>query len=417
MERVILHADLNCFYAAVECLYHPEIRRKPVAVCGDPELRHGIVLTKNQRAKELGVTTGEAIWQAKRKAPELVVMKPNYPLYLRFAKQAREIYCRYTDRVEPFGLDEAWLDVSAPGRGVAEGARLADEIRDRMRRELGLTISVGVSYNKVFAKLGSDMRKPDATTAITRENYRSLVWPLPAAELLYVGRATRRKLARLGILTIGELARSDPELLRGALGKWGYVLHGFANGWDYSPVGRMGEEELIQSIGNSTTTPRDLESDAKVRTVIYVLAESVAARLREHGFRCGTVQIHVRDSDLIRYERQAQLAQPSDLSGEIAALAMALFTGSYGWHRPVRSLGVRACGLRSSRAPQQLALWEDGARAKAERMERAVDEVRRRFGYFSLQRGVVLEDRDIRQLNPREEHVIHPVGFFPGNGV
>lgn len=405
MGRVILHADCNSFYASVECLYRPELAGKPVAVCGDPDARHGIILTKNQIAKEYGIKTGEAIWQARQKCPGLVTIRADHRKYHRFSQMTREIYAEYTPYVQPFGLDEAWLDVSDGGRTLREGARLADLLRERVKEELGITISVGVADNKVFAKLGSDMKKPDATTLITPENMREKVWPLPASDLLYVGPATRKKLSRLNILTIGDLACAQPEMLRSVLGVNGLALHRFANGQDASPVALLGEEDEIKSVGNSTTTPHDLTTENEVKITFYMLAESVAARLREHRFSARVVQIHVRDSDLLTCGRQRLLARPTNLSGEIARESMALFRELYRSKKPIRSLGVCCSGLVSDDAPRQLSFLEDDAgRGKQERMERAVDSLRERFGHFCLQRGCMLEDRAILEINPKDEH-------------
>lgn len=411
MSRVILHADLNNFYASVECLHRPFLQGKPVAVCGDPSLRHGIVLAKNQLAKQVGIKTGEVIWQARQKAANLIVLPPNYQLYLRFARLARSIYCDYSDRIEPFGLDEAWIDVS-DGKG-ADGQKIADEIRARMKAELGVSASVGVADNKIFAKLGSDMKKPDATTVIEKENFQKTVWQLPASDLLYVGRATTQKFQRRNILTIGDIANTKKESLRSLLGKWGEVLWLFANGLDDAPVARMGEESLIKSIGNSTTTPHDLTCEQDVKLTMYVLAESVAERLREHGFLCQTVQIHVRDCDLAVFERQVKLRRATNLSSEIAACAMALFRENYDWQKPVRSIGVRGADLVGQNGNLQLSLFEDEEkRVKQEQLERAIDDIRRRFGHFSLQRGILLKDREIGMINPKGDHTIHPVSYF-----
>jgi DNA polymerase-4 len=406
-QRVILHSDMNNFYASVECIYNPAIRDKPVAVCGDPTARHGIVLAKNYHAKKYGIITGEAIWQAKRKCPALVVVRPDYPKYLKFAKQVREIYADYTDQIEPFGLDEAWMDVTASATLHGDGQRIADEIRLRVHDELGLTGSVGVADNKVFAKLGSDMKKPDATTVITRQNYRDTVWRLPVEDLLYVGRATRSRLYLYNILTIGDLAACDRNLLHANMGKWGDTLWTFANGLDDSPVMRLGEESLIKSIGNSTTTPRDLLCDEDVKMTMCVLAEGVAARLRDHGLKCRTVQIHVRDNELTVFERQAKLARPSQLAAEIAPLAMRIFRDNYRWERPVRSIGVRGADLSDASGDKQLSFLTDEMREeKGLRLECAVDKIRERFGHFSIQRALMLTDRQLTGLDPKEEHTM-----------
>jgi DNA polymerase IV len=412
-QRVILHSDMNNFYASVECLYNPAIRDKPVAVCGDPTARHGIVLAKNYHAKKFGIITGEAIWQAKQKCPGLVVVVPDYPKYLKFARQVREIYADYTDQIEPFGLDEAWLDVTASATLLGDGPRIADEIRQRVKEELGLTGSVGVADNKIFAKLGSDMKKPDATTVITRQNFRDTVWRLPVEELLYVGRSTRHRLYQYNIMTIGDLANCDRSLLHANMGKWGETLWTFANGLDTSPVMCLGEESVIKSIGNSTTTPRDLVCDTDAKVTMCVLAESVAARLREHGLKCKTVQIHVRDNELNIFERQARLPRPSQLSSEITALAMGLFRDNYKWERPVRSLGVRGADLVNANGNRQLTFFADDVQEDRRiRLESTVDKIRERFGHFSIQRAVMLTDRPLTGLNPKEDHVIHPLSYF-----
>jgi DNA polymerase-4 len=413
MERVILHSDLNNFYASVECLYRPDIRNKPVAVCGDPAARHGIVLAKNYLAKFTGVKTGEAIWQARQKCPELVVVPPNFPLYLKYSHHAREIYTGYTNQIEPFGLDEAWLDVTGSATILGSGEDIADAIRDRIKTELGVTASVGVSWNKIFAKLGSDLKKPDATTVISSQNYQQVVWPLPAEELLYVGRATKCKLYNRGISSIGDIATAKPQYMRTFLGKWGEILWAFANGYDNSPVTRMGTEAMIKSIGNSTTTPFDLENNDDVELVMYALCESVAMRLREHGLKCRTVEIYVRDNELFSFVRQHKQPRATNLSSELHIAAMDLFRENYIWARPIRSIGVRGSELVAAGGNIQLTIFEDEEkREKLERLEVAVDDIRRRYGTLSVQRAVQFTDRRLGGINPKDDHIIHPIGYF-----
>lgn len=410
-DPIILHSDMNNFYASVECLYNPGIRRLPVAVCGDPQARHGIVLAKNQLAKSYGIVTGEAIWQARVKCPSLHVVAPDYPRYLYFSRKARAIYEQYTCQVEPFGLDESWLDVS--GSKAGSGYEIAEQIRCRIKEELGLTVSIGVSFNKIFAKLGSDMKKPDAITVIGRDNYRSLVWPLPASDLLYVGRSTRGKLQRINIKSIGDLACCDPAFLQSYLGKWGRMLWSFANGLDDQQVHRLDQADVIKSIGNSTTTPRDLVNLQDIKMTVYVLAESVAARLRDHGFKCRTVQISVRDNDLYSYERQKKLARPSCLAKEIALAALELFQANHDWKRPVRTLGIRGTDLVCPLQERQLSLLNEGENElRQESLEKTIDIIRDRYGYFSVQKAIMLADRELTGLDPRKEHVIHPVSYF-----
>jgi len=411
--RTILHCDMNNFYASVECLYRPELRGKAVAVGGDVEQRHGIILAKNYPAKAFGIKTGEVIWQAKQKCPGLIVLPPNYKLYLRFSRLARSIYADYTDQIEPFGLDEAWLDVSNSVGLFGSGEIIANEIRRRVRDELGITASVGVSWNKIFAKLGSDMKKPDATTVITKENFKDTVWPLPVGDLLYVGRATNKKLALKCIHTIGELARTDAEALHYWFGKWGEVLFAFSNGLDNSPVARMGAEAMVKSIGNSTTSPRDLENNEDVSIIFYVLCESVAMRLRELGLECRTVEISVRDNTLYSFVRQKKQSRPTSLACDLHRAAMELFEANYKWQKPIRSIGVRGCELCAAGGSVQLSLLDDeNRRDKLVRLEATVDDIRRRYGNLSIQRALLLSDRRLGNINPKDDHIIHPVGYF-----
>ncbi|MCD8361730.1 MAG: DNA polymerase IV [Lachnospiraceae bacterium] len=413
MERTILHSDMNSCYASIELLHHPELRGKPLAVGGDPEARHGIVLAKDQLAKKAGVKTGMALWQARQVCPQIVFVPPHMDLYLRFSRLAREIYADYTDMQEPFGLDECWLDVSQSGNCKGDGMTIAKEISNRIKFELGITVSIGVSWNKIFAKLGSDYKKPDAITEISRENYRQIVWPLPVEDLLYVGRATQKKLNLYGIHTIGELARTDPELLHRWFGKMGYVLSVFANGEDQTPVSVEDYHAPIKSIGNSTTTPRDLTTDTDVKIIVYALAESVSARLRENNFKCQVVEISVRDSDLYSFTRQHKIKTPTDLTSEIAERAMELFREHYHWRKPIRSVGVRACDLVQADCPIQLDLFmNEEKRERLHRMDTTVDVIRRRFGYESIQRGLMYQDRVLSNLNAKEDHTVHPRGYF-----
>ena len=412
--RSVLHIDMNACYASIECLYDPSIRNLPVAVGGDVEARHGIILAKNQIAKRFGVKTGEALWQAKQKCPELHIVPPHFDRYLRFSRMAREIYADYTDLVEPFGLDEVWCDVTGTQKLRERGLEaLANEIRERVKFELGITVSVGASWNKIFAKLGSDYKKPDAVTVFTPENYRDKVWPLPASDLLGVGRATERKLASRGIRTIGDIAAAPPSMLRGFLGKWGLILHDFAAGYDSSPVARAGDEAVIKSIGNSTTTPRDLCCDEDAGIVYWMLCESVAERMRESGFLCRGVQVHIRDNELASFERQLKLESPTCLASVLHEAAMRLLRENWDWHKPLRSIGVRATDLLPASTPVQCSIFEDSERQeKRERLERSVDDLRRRFGHYCVGRAVCVSDPTLRNISPKDDHVIHPVGYF-----
>ena len=359
MERVILHSDLNSFYASVECLKDPSLRDKPVAVGGDVESRHGIILTKNQLAKPFGVRVGQTIWEAKQCCPELVVVPPHFEEYRRLSRLVRDIYEEYTDQVEPFGIDEAWLDVTGSRALFGSGKEIADTLRGRIRKELGLTVSVGVSFNKVFAKLASDLKKPDATTEIPRESFREIVFPLPVTDLLFVGWSTAKKFRDYGVYTIGDLANTDIKLLRSWLGKAGEVLHAYANGWDLSPVAKVGSAEIVKSVGNSTTCPRDLRNNEDVRLVITMMAEEVSRRLREQGLQGKTVVLFLRDNNLKSWERQAPMKRFTNVCAEIAGEAYALFRKVYGWPTPLRGLGVRVTDLAPEGSVRRALLMTD----------------------------------------------------------
>ncbi len=392
MERIILHADLNYFYAAVECRDNPELRDIPVVVGGDEKKRHGIVLAKNEPARVFGIKTGEALWQARQKCPNLTVVPPNFDKYSQASKAAREIYGRYTDRVEPFGPDECWLDLTGCVDSMAKGKKVADNIREEMRNELGLTISVGVSFNKVFAKLASDYKKPDATTVISKSDYKNIVWPLPVSALLYVGRATENKLSNFGIRNIGDLARSDRVLLKRILGKNGEGLWVYANGMDTSPV--KSEREQVKSVGNSTTLPRDISRQEDVRVVLYALCEKVAARLRENNLICAGVQLSVRDINFTDSEHQVPLSVPTDTSQEMFDAVWKLYCSCCGV-MPVRALGVRAIRLESS-GQEQLSLFsEDEKVKKHRRIEKAKDSLSKKYGAGTVRRGVLMTDSEL----------------------
>lgn len=413
MERTILHSDMNNCYASIELLYRPELRGKPLAVGGDPEARHGIVLAKDQMAKKAGVKTGMALWQARQVCPDIVFVPPRMDLYLKFSRLAHEIYGEYTDKQEAFGIDESWLDITESCSLKGDGMTMANQISSRIKKELGITVSIGVSWNKIFAKLGSDYKKPDAITEISKDNYKEIVWPLKAEELLYVGRATKRKLNQYGIRTIGELATADRKFLHRTLGKMGVVLSVFANGDDQTPVSYEDEHAPIKSIGNSTTTPRDLENETDVSIIIYLLAESVSARLRENHFVGDVIEIFVRDNELHSFTRQRKISMPTNITSEIGSYAMQIFKENYNWNKPIRSIGVRVADLMTDMVPVQLDLFNNQERRdRQHKMDLAVDEIRRRFGYYSIQRGMMYQDRRLSSVNAKDDHTVHPHGYM-----
>ena len=408
--RTILHSDLNNFYASVECLRNPEIRDKPVVVVGSKEDRHGIVLAKNMIAKQAGVKTGDIYWEARQKCGNtLVEVQADFAEY---SKEVRKIYEDYTDRIEAYGIDECWLDVTSSLNLFGNGVQIANTIRERVKKEIGITVSVGVSWNKIFAKLGSDMKKPDAVTEITEENYREVVWSLPVEDLLYVGHATKQKLNRIGVKTIGQLAQSDEGLLVRMLGKWGNYLHTFANGKDNSPVTTVDEEENIKSIGNSLTVYRDLKNEEDVRMVIHLLSDSVAARMREAGLtRARTVHLYARASDLSGYQKQGKLPRPCSNAIEISKKAFELFREVYPWQSYVRGLGVSVSDFCFG--AEQLDLFGSLEKdEKQRRLDAAVDKLRKKYGNNVIQSAIVYKDPKIRDMDVKGEHVIHPYSFY-----
>ena len=410
MSRFILHSDLNNFYASVECLYNPELRNKAVAVVGDAEKRHGIVLAKNYNAKKYGVKTGDTIWEAKQKCmEELVCVAANFERYSYVSKLVKQMYREYTDRVESFGIDEAWLDVTGVVKTFDEAYALAEKIRKRVIEEFGLTVSIGVSFNKIFAKLGSDLKKPNAVTVISPENYKTLVWALPVSDLLYVGKATTLKLNKMGVKTIGDLAQTQREILKTVLGKNGETLHTFANGLDSAPVKRADEVEEVKSIGNSTTCPRDLKTNEEVRAIICVLAESVAHRLREKKLWCNTVCLTVKTDDLKSFDVSKKIEFPTNLASVIATECYKLF--KFDWQKTIRAIGVRATGLTNEQMQYSL-FNNEQTNLKKEKFENTVDKLRQRFGYNILKRGSVCA-LNLEEINPENiTHAIHPVSYF-----
>ncbi|MDE6881270.1 MAG: DNA polymerase IV [Oscillospiraceae bacterium] len=392
MERTILHCDLNSFYASVELLSRPDLRERPTAVCGDPESRHGIILAKNEAAKRYGVKTAETIWQARQKCPDLVLLPPHRERYQTFSQLVNEIYGQYTDLVEPFGIDESWLDLTGSMHLFGgDAVRIADGIRERVKRELGLTLSVGVSFNKVFAKLGSDYRKPDATTLISPANWREMVWPLPLGSLLYAGPAAQRELAQYGVRTVGDLAAVDSVLPGRLLGKLGLVLWGYANGQDTSPVRPQHQREPVKSVGNSCTFREDLTTREQVRRETALLCDSVAGRLRQQGLYCGAVQVGVKDPSFHSISRQKQLPYSTHLMRELLGAAMELVDRVWKPPSPVRLLSVTALALTDRlETYEQVDLLDAGGSASSsrlERLEQAVDAIRRKYGGKAISYG------------------------------
>lgn len=396
MDRVILHCDMNGFFASVELLSHPELKDKPMAVSGDPESRHGIILAKNEIAKRYGIVTAETIWQAKKKCPELQLVRPHHDAYKEYSHKINQIYQQYTDMVEPFSIDESWLDVTGSQKLFGTGREIADTIRARVRTELGLTLSAGVSYNKIFAKMGSEYKKPDATTEITRENYRELLWGMPAGELFFVGWATAEKLNKVGIQTIGDLALADPTALEKLLGKQGPLLHSYANGEDTSPVCLYEQRGKIKSVGNGSTFRRNLTTRDDILTAVTALSDTVASRLRKYQLKAFGIKIDIRDPSFKTISRQKQLIRPTNLTSDIRAAAMEIIASSWTIGLPIRMITVTGINLADEDTGEQLSLFDIPAEGleKNESIERAMDSIRAKFGSDAISFGQVI-DKDI----------------------
>ncbi len=381
VSKIILHCDMNNFFASVEMLLDPSLKNKCIAVCGSKEERRGIVLAKNELAKKCGVATAEPIWQAVKKCPKLKIVSPHYEYYSYYSQKAKEIYLRYTDLVEPFGIDECWLDVTGSTRLFGSGEQIADNIRKQVRNELGLTVSVGVSFNKIFAKLGSDMKKPDATTVISFQNYKQIIFPLPACTLLGVGKSVGEKLNRMGVDTIGELAQTPKSTLEYRLGKYGAQLWYYANGIDTSDVHHYSYSEPVKSVGHGSTTAADLKSNDEVKKLILSLSIGVSQRLRDNNLAACAIQISVRNEKLITRDFQVEFAQKTNNAVQIASRAYEIFKMRYDWECAVHSVTVRAINLLSSDCPVQLDMFHNSDfYEKTEKIDKTIDKLTKRYG-------------------------------------
>lgn len=399
--RTILHADLNSFYASVECLLDESLHGKPVAVTGSVSDRHGVVLAKNELAKKFGIKTGMTAFEAKKLAPDIVFRETHFDLYIKYSKAVKQLYFEYTDYVESFGIDEAWLDITNCRKHGGDALKIAEEIKFRVKEEIGLTISIGVSFNKVFAKLGSDLKKPDAISAIPYDRFKEIVYPLAVENLLYVGRATKRKLNKLNIKTIGDLANSSEQLLVQHLGKWGSVLYSYALGLDNDPVKKFNEYSEYKSVGNSLTFYRDLENNLDVETLLLLLSESVCSRMTDYGFKFArTVTLTITNNLLSSVTRMAKLEHPSNSSTDVAELAMKLFVKNFDWQTKVRGLGVSVSDFTNE---DQISFDEDIEKVvKKENLEHTIEYLRSRFGRTAINRAVTLREEKFATLDIRD---------------
>ena len=405
MQKIIIHSDLNNFFASVEALKKPWLKDVPMAVAGDSEQRHGVILAKNIHAAKHGVKTAEPLWSAFQKCPQLITVPPSHDDYIIISNKVRKIYRSYCDKVESFGIDECWLDVSHLAKDFYEGKLIADEIREKIRSELGITASCGVSFTKTFAKLGSDLKKPDATTVITDKDFRDTVWNLPAESMLFVGKSTKKQLEKMSICTIGDIANTPLKTLEFILGKNGTALWQAANGVDSSSVKNVDFKDTIKSVGNSTTTPHDLVQENDIRVVLWSLCESVSSRLRRLELVCDTVQLHVRDNELHSFERQKKLPFPNRTVNSIFNAALELYIENHIIDKPTRSIGIRALGLCDD-TTQQLSLHPSTPEIqKKERVDVIADNLRKQYGKATLVRGIMLLENELTKNDIDDDNV------------
>ena len=415
MKRFILHSDLTNFYASVECMENPELSKFALVVCGDASKRHGIVLAKNQIAKKLGIKTGDTIWEAEEKCKgssyEFKAITADLNKYYAISKKVKDIYKRHSDNVESFGIDEAWIDLSRTVSNWSDAVEIARKIYEDVLNELGLVVYIGVSFNKIFAKFGSDMKDESHVFIITKGNFKKEIWKLTCDQLLFVGRATNAKLKRYNLNTIGDIANCNPEFLKKILGKNGYQIWLFANGLDESEVMKVGVNYPIKSIGNSVTCPIDLKTKSQIESVVFTLCESVVKRARVHDFWTKEIQVHIKTSNLQSFERQTQLEYPTNNVHDIAIACLKLIYDKYDWTLPIRALGVR---LKSfCEKPTQLNMFVDNEmQKKHESIDKTIEKIRDKYGENIIKRAVVMENEDLRLLDPQDTlHKIHPVGY------
>ena len=392
-DRTVLHSDCNSFFASVECVSNPELKRVPMAVAGSVEKRHGIILAKNDLAKKYKIQTAEPIWKAKQKCPELVIVQPNYSEYVKYSRAVNEIYLGYTDLVERFGIDESWLDVTGSRRLFGDGKTIAEEIRNKIKNELGITVSIGVSFNKIFAKLGSDYKKPDAVTLIPRDGFERIVYPLPVSDLLFVGKRACDALFKMNIRTIGDLANADEGFVTKKLGKNGSVLIRYARGEDNEPVKPFGYEEEIKSVGRGRTFTRDLVGLSDIKKGVYVLSDEISMQLRKKGIKCTTVQVHIKDTQLKTISRQMTLEKPTFLMRDISEAAIRLIVQNWDMEKPIRQITVTGTNITGMDSGIQLSLFDSAQEGeKHEKLEDAIENIRKKFGTDSVMPASIIKN-------------------------
>lgn len=393
MLRTILHCDCNGFYASCECVLNPELKDVPMAVGGSEDARHGIILAKNELAKKYNIKTAETIWQAKKKCPELVIVPPHHDLYEEYSKRVNDIYKEYTDLVEPFGIDESWLDVTGSRALFGDGKKIADTLRERVKKELGITISVGVSFNKVFAKLGSDYKKPDATTVISKENFKEIVYPLPVSDMLFAGKKTALQLEKIGIKTIGDLAVADESKVIKLLGKNGETLIEYARGEDLSPVKSTTDERELKSVGNGITFRHDLLEEEQIKQGIHIISESVATRMKRHGVKCRTIRVQIKGCDFKTVSRQKSFDNPTNLEKILRDVSYELLREVWSDKKPIRAITITGANLVYDKSGEQLSFFEEEKTfEKRENLENTIKDLRKKYGFNSVKTADVLDN-------------------------
>ena len=399
MNRIILHCDLNNFFATATLTENPTLKNLPVAICGDAKKRHGIVLAKNSIAKKYGVLTAETIWEAQRKCPDLIILSPNYNLYENLSKKVQSIYLEYSDKVEPFGIDECWVEITNYDMDFEKAEKIANEIRTRIKKELNITVSVGVSFTKTLAKLGSDLKKPDALTVITPEILKTKIWKLPCSELLMVGKSTKSTLNAMGIFTIGDLAISDETSLKTRIGKNGVMLRNMARGEDFSPVKSYYCKSKPKSISQSATSEKDITNSTEVFAAFLEFSEGISQKLKSENLLTETVGITVLTNTFESKEYRMPLTYPTDASITIAKNAMALFNKNECLTLPLRALGVRALNLKENIMARQLSLFETQNTDIEEKIEDNILIIRNKYGKNAIKRAICM-DNNVKPSSP-----------------
>lgn len=399
---IVMHIDANSAYlswTAVNLLqngYGTDIREIPSAIAGDPNNRHGIILAKSIPAKKYGITTGESLFEARRKCPELQVFPPEFDLYMKCSQEMFNILKEYSPLVQRYSVDECFLDYTLSERKFGDPVKTAYEIKDRIKNELGYTVNVGVSCNKLLAKMGSELKKPDRVHTLFPEEIEEKMWPLPVEELFMVGRATAKKLKKMNINTIGDLARTDVIYLKSLLKSHGELVWNYANGIDPSPV-TVNDEIDQKGIGNSMTLKYDVTDRKEAKMFLLSLSERVGMRLRKHGFKAGLVSVTVKSSGFERYSHQMKLYTYTDSTTEIYKYACRLFDQCWKGE-PIRLLGVSVTNFKNPDEPEQISMFGEEKKEKEQALDKAIDAIRERYGQGAIIRGAFANHQNVKPI-------------------